>query len=229
MTTRFRAVLFLAASILAFSQTGSTSGAGDAVDSALIAKVEKRFSEMNGFKANFRQVFHNASMGTVEESAGTVAMQKPLKMRWDYKTPVEQTVLSDGKAIYFYVPAEKRAVVEPLGNVINAHSPALFLAGGKKLRDIFVVKSAQTGDEIGKMDGKVFLSLTPREKSATVTKMVIAVDAVDYAIRALSFYDWAGNRSDMEFSDMEINGKINGEQFLFKRPKGVELLDSPKF
>jgi outer membrane lipoprotein carrier protein len=229
MTPKIKTFVILAAILLALSRPGMANDDGESVDSALIGKVEKRFSEINGFKAKFKQIFHNASMGTVEESEGVVAMKKPLKMRWEYKTPSEQTVLSDGKAVCIYVPAEKRAITEPLGNVINDRSPALFLAGGKKLRDIFVIKPAQPGDEIGKMDGKIFLSLAPREKSASVTRIVVAVDAEDYTIRALSFYDWAGNRSDMEFSGMEINGKINAEQFVFKRPRGVELLDSPKF
>ncbi len=56
----------------------------------IIEKVENRFEEIRGFSAKFRQTFHNASMGTKEESSGTVVMQKPLKMRWEYATPDEQ-------------------------------------------------------------------------------------------------------------------------------------------
>jgi chaperone LolA len=222
-----RLPFLLLSAILLF--TPSFAQSAESIDPGMLSKVEKRFMETKGFTAKFKQVFHNASMGSVEESTGTVTLEKPLKMRWEYKTPEEQIIVSDGKAIYFYVPAEKRAIVEPLGNIIDSRSPALFLAGGKKLEELFIIKPPQNGDEIGKRDGKMLFSLEPREKSLSVSRLVIAVDPADYGIRALSLYDWAGNRSDMEFSGMEINGKIEKERFIFKRPNGVELLDTPKF
>lgn len=196
---------------------------------ALIEKVERRFSEINGFNSNFRQLFHNGSMGTTEKSTGTVSILKPLKMRWEYKTPVEQLVVSDGRTVYIYYPADKRAMAEPLGNIINERSPALFLAGGKKLRELFRIKPPRAGDESGKMDGRILLSLEPREKSGSVTRIVVAVDAKDYTIRALTLFDWAGNRSDTEFLEMEINGKADDRLFIFNKPDGVELLNTPKF
>ncbi|MBI3794815.1 MAG: outer membrane lipoprotein carrier protein LolA [Nitrospinae bacterium] len=201
----------------------------ETVDQGQILKIESKFMQGKWFTAKFKQTFHNAAMGTVEVSGGTVAVEKPLKMRWEYKTPQEQTIVADGKAVYFYVPSEKRAIVEQMGNVINSRSPALFLAGGRRLEEIFVVKPPQKGDEIGKMDGKILLSLEPKEKGVSVSRMVLAVDAADYSVRAISLYDWAGNRSDIEFLGMEINGKIDHGQFVFKKPAGVELLDTPKF
>jgi outer membrane lipoprotein-sorting protein len=131
--------------------------------------------------------------------------------------------------IYFYLPAEKKAVVERFGNVINSSSPALFLAGAKKLHETFIIHPPKAGDEIGKMDGRFLLALEPKEKSVSVTRIVVAVDAVDYTIRALSLYDWTGNRSDIEFFKMEVNGKPDESLFKFIKPAGVELLETPKF
>lgn len=222
------AVVLLAAAMM-FAGPSAAKNSREEVSPALVAKVEDRFSEISGFRAKFRQVFHDASMGSTEESAGTVAMLKPRKMRWDYKTPLEQTVVSDGRSVYFYVPAEKRATVAPLGGIINDRSPALFLAGGKKLAEIFTIKPPRPGDETGELGGRIFLSLEPREKSASVTRIVVAVDASDYTIRALSLFDWAGNRSDIEFLDMETNVKLDDRFFRFDRPAGVELLEAPKF
>lgn len=218
----------------AYAENLSTGGKGDHAGRTeremkeIVDRVEARFEQIRGFSARFEQTFHNVSMGTREKAHGTVVMQKPLKMRWEYKAPNEQTMVSNGKTLYFYLPAEKQVMAEPLDNVVNSRSPALFLVGGKKLNEIFVIKPvAENGDD-SRMDKGISLALEPKEKSISVTRIVISVDARDYTIRALSIYDWVGNRSDIEFSGMKINEEADNGVFQFTRPAGVELIEPPR-
>ncbi len=119
--------------------------------------------------------------------------------------------------------------MEPLDNVVNSRSPALFLVGGKKLRELFAITPRPKGGDGGRTEAGISLTLEPKEKSISVTRIVINMEAQDYTIRSLSLYDWVGNRSDIEFSGMKVNEQVDDGVFKFTRPSGVELIESPKF
>ncbi|GMT42736.1 MAG: hypothetical protein IEMM0002_1147 [bacterium] len=192
----------------------------------IVKKLENRMAYIKNFTAGFKQRFFNASMGETEESSGLVAMQKPLKMRWEYMEPEKQTILSDGKWIYFYVPRDKQVMVEPIGRLLGSHSPALFLIGEKKLTELFNIElePASNKDKIN----DVGLSLHPKEKNLTVKRVVIRAERGDFTIRSFTLFDRVGNRTEIEFSDMKLNTGIDPEKFVFIKPKGVERVEIPR-
>lgn len=192
----------------------------------IVKRVEKRFESMNSFTAGFRQTFFNASLGEMEESQGEMAVKKPLKMSWKYNKPLRQTIISDGKSIYFYVPKDKQVMVEKLGNMFTSRSPALFLAGNRKLSELFNIDLDKTPNK-DRINGQVALSLLPKEESISVTRIVVRVDPEDFTIRSFTLYDWAGNRTEIEFFDMKINEEISDSVFKFEKPKGVEQVEMP--
>lgn len=213
-------VALLISVLIAFSPVAAFAGKGD-----VIREVEKSFASMKSFTANFKQKAFNAGLGEVEESSGKVAIKKPLKMSWVYSKP-EQVLIVDGRTIFFYVPADNQVMVEPLGKMLNSRSPLLFLAGDRRLSDLFFIELADEANKDNMDDGHV-LNLRPREESVSVTRIVVGVDGKDYTIRSLTLYDWAGNRTEIEFSDMEINGMVSDEIFKFEKPKGVEQVEMP--
>ncbi|MEE8483746.1 MAG: outer membrane lipoprotein carrier protein LolA [Nitrospinota bacterium] len=199
----------------------------------IIERVEKRFASIRSFTANFQQNFYNATMDEVEKSSGTVKLKKPLKMVWNYEKPETQLLVADGKKIYFYVPADRQVIVESLKNILGASSPLLFLAGEKRLDELFTISlenglsDGLAGDENKDKIHYVELNLEPKEKSVSVTRMVIRADAKDYTIKSFTLYDWTGNHTEVVFEDMKINGNMDDGTFVFKRPKGVEMIESP--
>lgn len=204
--------------------------AGDAVsaaDAALIDKVEARFAEVATLRAAFEQKIYDAATGQTLASRGTVLLKKPLRMLWEYKEPEAQTILADGKKLYFHVPADRQVTVQPLTNVLNSQSPALFLVGGARLREIFRITVVP-----GPNDSKIpqaSLLLEPKEKSLTVTRIVIRVNTEDYTITSFTLNDWTGNRSEVAFTDMTVNGPVADKAFSFTPPKGTEVIEVPKY
>lgn len=218
-TIVFIAAFFIAVQPAYAAQTGKD---------VIIKKVEARFAEIKNFKASFTQKQFDAALGETEISGGTVTMQKPMKMRWEYRQPQKQTVVSDGESIYFYVPSDRQVMVEPLGNLLTSRSPALFLVGNHKLSDIYSIELEPPSDK-ARMGGDIKLLLVPKEKSFTVTRIVVRVKSTDYTISAFTLYDWIGNSTEIEFTEMEINGRINEKVFTFNRRAGVEIIEMPRF
>jgi outer membrane lipoprotein-sorting protein len=42
----------------------------------------------------------------------------------------------------------------------------------------------------------------------------------------MTFHDQLGGTSDVQFRNVQVNGKIDDDQFRFKPPKGVEVVEA---
>jgi len=195
-------------------------------ESNIIKNVETEFANMTTMSAKFKQTFFDAAMEESETTTGTMKIKKQLKMQWIYDPPEQQIIISDGKNIYLYMPDEKQVIVEKIGNIINSSSPALFLAGGRALRDIFTIRLA-TDENKDRMGAGIRLELIPKQESISVTRIIVAVDAKNWRIRSFSIIDWAGNRTDVELFDIQVNKSLDDGLFTFKAPKGVEAVKLP--
>lgn len=222
-----RRIVMAMAVAVACCGVARAADAVSAADTALIDKVDARFAGVTTLRGGFEQKIYDAATGQTTASRGTLLLKKPLKMLWEYKEPEAQTILADGKNIYFHIPAERQVTVQPLTNALNSRSPVLFLAGGKRLREIFRITVVP-----GPNDSKIpqaSLLLEPKEKSLTVTRITIRVSTEDYTITSFTLHDWTGNRSEVAFTDMTVNGPVADEAFSFTRPKGTEVIEVPKY
>lgn len=212
-------VILLSAALFLAASDGHT-------ESEIIAKVETRFDSVKSLSAKFNQSFYDATVGDTERSSGTVLIKKPLKMKWRYDKPYEQTILSDGEKIYFHFPSDKQVLVESIGNIIDSRSPVLFLAGGYKLRELFTIRLESSGEK-DKMAELVKLELVPKERSVSATKIILTVESKSWDIRSFSIFDWTGNRTDIEFTYRKINNNVGDVEFKFKAPLGADIIQMP--
>src|SRR5690242_8177485 len=76
----------------------------------LIDGLQNRYGKMKGLAADFTQLYHDRSGRQLREQ-GMLLLKKPGKMRWEYRQPEQKLFLTDGKKVYFYVPAERQVTV----------------------------------------------------------------------------------------------------------------------
>ncbi len=227
MGIKMRRLLLAVIVAAAFCGEARAADAVSAADTAVINKVEARYAEVKTLRARFEQKVYDAATGQTLASRGTVLLKKPRRMLWEYTEPEPQTILADGKNLYFHVPADRQVTVQPLENLLTSRSPALFLAGGTPLRENFRITVVPRPDD-SKID-EASLLLEPKERSLTVTRITIRVRREDYTITSFTLDDWTGNRSEVAFTDMEVNVPVADKAFSFTRPKGTEVIEVPKY
>ena len=71
----------------------------------LVDGVEQSFARMKDFSADFVQI--GDSLNRKQQESGHLYLMRPRMMRWEYKNPEEKLFVSDGKTVYFYVPADR--------------------------------------------------------------------------------------------------------------------------
>src|SRR5437762_6519934 len=101
------------------------AGADDALKGVL-ARLQGRYETTRTLTADFRQTVESPTLASPLESHGTVAFEKPNRMRWDYAAPDRQLIVGDGEMLWIYQPDEKQAIKAPLGEAFKASAPVTF-------------------------------------------------------------------------------------------------------
>src|SRR5215831_8530026 len=102
----------------------------------LIEGVERSFARMNDLSADFLQISKDV-LNRTQEAAGHLYLKRERMARWEYTSPEEQFFVSNGKTVYFYVPAEKQVNRESVKDTFDDRIPLMFLLGRSNLRNEF--------------------------------------------------------------------------------------------
>lgn len=209
-------VLGLALAASGFFGVSPLQGADTA---RVVDAVQKRYESTHSLKARFEQRSYLKIMDQVQEARGEVLIQKPGKMKWTYQAPDPQVLVSNGDTLWLFLPEDNQATKMKIQSVYASNTPALFLAGRGKLTEAFNV------GQVIEQESTYEITLFPREAEQNVERLVLVVDKKNYQIVGSSVYDKLGNRTEMRFTDIQVNPPLDAEEFVFHPPSGVEVID----
>ena len=200
--------------VIGFPSTGFSTSE----NSAVLDAVQKKYEQTRSFKAKFIQKSYLKVMGQSQEAEGEVAIQKPGKMKWDYRAPDRQILISNGNTLWLYLPEENQVTKTQVDSIYSSNTPALFLAGEGQLKESFHVEKA------AKKNNGWTLALIPKESDSNIDRLILYTDN-SYQIIGSSVYDKLGNKTKIIFSNIQIDPGFPEETFQFHVPEGVEVID----
>jgi outer membrane lipoprotein carrier protein len=185
----------------------------------VVRGVEGTYAKLQDLKADFAQSAFNKSLSQTIPAQGTVYLKKGGKLRWEYKEPTPQEIVSDGKTLWVYTPtlnqvntaAAPEALAGPAGS---------FLAGLGKVREQFDVRFLNPATP-REGDGNWLLDLRPKHPLPTLTRLVLAVDPREFLVRKAVVYDQFENTVTMTFTKVTTNSGLPDRLFTFVPPRGV--------
>lgn len=203
------AVCFLVVSAVLVTPSVAQSG-----DEAVQA-VEDHYRELADLTAKVVQKNHLKALGRTQTFDAMLRIRKPGRLRLDYSNG--QIILVDGKAALFYSRKSGQVIKKTFSAIERMNIPVAFLLGAAHIRDDF---------EVGRPDPAAprLLELVPKKTGAAMKKLVLRSDD---AGRILSFdiFDKTGNRTEIVFSDVREGAGVDDEFFVFKAPKGTEVIE----
>jgi outer membrane lipoprotein carrier protein len=149
-------------------------------------------------------------------------LKRPRMARWDYASPEEQLFVSNGKTVYFYVPADKQVSKEAVKDAFDDRIPLMFLLGRSNLSGEF--KEFELLKAKPFLAGTKVIRMTPKRKT-DLSDVIIEVDPQNYYIRRLILGHTDGSRSDFIFSNIRTNTGLKTSLFDFTVPSGVEVVE----
>src|SRR5271170_7472603 len=99
----------------------------------LARAVDDHYNHLRSLQSDFTEIYRGDGPERVE--SGTLWLKKPRKMRWEYRSPNEKLFISDGQAVWFYLPAERQLRKTTLKQLDDLRSPLAFLLGKTKLEN----------------------------------------------------------------------------------------------
>jgi outer membrane lipoprotein carrier protein len=189
----------------------------------LVARaVQQHYDAVHDFSADFTQAYEGGVLRRKSSERGTVLVKKPGKMRWTYKTPEDKLFVSDGRKIYFYVPADKQVTVSTMPSVDKASTPILFLVGKGNLTADFAVSYAD--DTPSLPADSVALKLVPKTRTPDYDSLVLIVDRRTLVLRMLIAHDAQAGTSTFTFTNLKENVGLSDAQFTFSIPRGADVI-----
>jgi outer membrane lipoprotein carrier protein len=181
----------------------------------VVASVESHYGALKTLTAKVTQKNRLKAVGMTQKFDGTLWIEKPGKLRLDYTNG--QVLLIDDKAALFYSKKSEQVIKKTFTDFQLMNIPVTFLLGAAHIRDDFdVLQSDQKTPRS--------MELLPKKPGAAMKKLIMASDA-EGRITSLTIFDKSGNITEIVFSKEEDGVAIDDKLFIFKIPKGTEVIE----
>ena len=166
-------------------------------------------------RADFDQKVYDRTGKLSQESKGNFAFLRPGRFRWTYAKPSPQLIVGDGERVWIYDEDLKQVTVRRLAKALGS-TPAALLAGAADIEKAFDLSDA------GDKDGLAWVEAKPREKEAGFERVRLGLGVS--GIEAMELVDHFGQTTRLRFTSIQRNPKLDGSEFRFTPPKGVDVL-----
>jgi outer membrane lipoprotein carrier protein len=209
-------------SLTAVQPVIATASATPETVEGLVSALQARYQNIQTLQARFTQVQTSPVMGEVK-SKGKVQVGKPRKARWETDGAQGSLFVTDGTKMSIYTPASNQVIV------MNDMSQA-----GSGNVDILALL-----EDISKLDEQFEVSMVKDDPAASTHIVVNAKPRkpggytsvrLEFAHKNLDlsrvvFSDSMGGTTDLRFSDLKLDARIDNDRFQFTPPEGVTVID----
>ena len=182
------------------------------------ALLERFVSNIQTLQGRFEQSLVDADQQVVEESSGTLEIQRPGQFRWVYTEPYEQVLVADGLNIWSYDVDLAQVTVKPQAEVLS-NTPASLLGGSPDALDQF--------DYMGSFNdrGTVWVRLRPKDKENGFNRVELGFN--DGKLSRMLFTDNLEQTTLIALFDVSLNREIDADVFEFNPPDDVDIVGTP--
>lgn len=190
----------------------------------VLAEMETAGNALKTLSAAFTQTDHDFILEDEESSSGTLYVELPGRIRWEYAAPAEKVLLVNGDLVRVYNPVA--AQVQEFDRKSDGSSGSGmdllvgFGAGNDEISNNYdATLMAETAEH-------VTLKLIPKEHSqaSIFASIELTVDKTTWTPTRSVFHEFSRDRTDIWFEKMAINEKLPDGAFELDLPPNVEIV-----
>jgi outer membrane lipoprotein carrier protein len=194
--------------------TGALLLAAAAARADSIDTLKAFVSEVKTGRASFTQVVTSPDGAKKKTSNGSFEFARPNRFRFAYAKPYEQLIVGDGQKIWLHDPDLNQVTVRPMTEALGA-TPAALLAGTNLDKDFSLKALPDEG-------GQQWVQATPKQKDSGFQSVKVGFKGKQLA--AVEIVDSFGQRSRLDFTQVEANAALPSDRFRFTPPAGADVL-----
>jgi outer membrane lipoprotein carrier protein len=184
---------------------------------ALAQKVDQHYNKLHSLKAGFTESYDG--LGVKRTESGTLLLEKPGRMRWDYSSPEGKLFLLDGKYAWFYARGDPHVQRMKAKDLDDLRSPLRFLLGHTELEKEFNSLTLKPAS-----NGEFTLTGVPKGQENRIARVTLTVRP-DGAITGIEIEETDGAMTRFSFTNDAANAAAPPNSFRFTPPAGVPVVD----
>lgn len=185
----------------------------------VLDRVKAAYSDGSAHAAEFTQTYTPSGFASARSESGTVWIQSPQRLRFEYTAPEKKVFTYDGTEGRLFTPEDRQLTIRRLSAEDRARLPIVFLTDPDELdRQYAIAREAAAG-------GAARLLLTPRSPRPDLAWLRVTIIA-DGTIGALSYQDSSGNRSEFRFEAWRKDKARTASDYRVTGPPGTRVLEN---
>jgi outer membrane lipoprotein carrier protein len=196
-----------------------TSGVPAPAATALELALE-RYTDGGSHGSSFVQIYTPSGFATARREAGTVWIQAPQRVRFDYTAPEKKVFTYDSGEGRFFSPEDRQLTVRRLSEDEKARLPVVFLTRPEELG-----RQYEISVDAGADPPATRLLLTPRVPRPELAWLRLTIEK-DGGVRELSYQDAAGNRTEFRFETWKRGKARPAADFRITGPPGTRIVEN---
>jgi len=183
--------------------------------------VDDHYNRLRSLQVDFTEIYRGD--GAERSESGTLWLKKPRKMRWEYRSPREKLFVSDGKVVWFYLPAERQLRKSDFRKLDDVRSPIAFLLGKTKLESELRGLS-KVVDQAPVDPANMLLRGVPTTFADRISEVLLEVTPSSQLARIV-LTEVDGATTDFRFTNPKENLEVSDRLFQFTPPPGIETIE----
>ncbi len=185
---------------------------------AILSRAAAHYGTEAAHASPFDQTYTPAGFANAKRESGTVWIQPPQRLRFEYAAPEKKTFTYDAGEGRFYSPEDRQLTVKILSLEERARLPIVFLSDPAELSRAYLI-SIEPAD--GGADRLLFIPRAPRPELAWL-RLTIASDG---SVSELSYEDEGGNRTGFRFGPWQREKPRPAADYRVTGPAGTRVLE----
>lgn len=200
---------------------------------AVAVRLQSYYETVKSLTFHFTQRTESALGGRPQAGSGEALFlkdDKSGKMRWNYSTPDQQVLVSDGVAFSMYFSKLNQMIVSPAASMESDLTYAFFTGSGSIPEDFLIFAADET---IGadSLDGNIkVIKLVPKEVQSQVNNIHLWI-TTDSLIKRIEIQDHFETTTTLNLSNIKTDSLIamNEQEvkniFSFVPPEDTEIIE----
>jgi len=230
-TLKIGSYTLLLAFILTTTSLGTAAASVEYPDDIAL-RLQVRYDTMQSLNFNFFQEIQGDMTGRPRQGSGKAVFLKTegkARMRWDYISPDQQVLISDGTTFSMYFANLKQLIISPAEQLDADLTYSFFTGKGILTRD-FHIRPANEDEQSTNEDEYKVIKIIPKTPHAQIQDIHLYVTGTSL-IRRIKIRDHFGTLTALNLSDIEVDKLVPIKQpqeieglFTFVPPPGTEII-----
>jgi len=210
--------------IIIFFCHGEFSTLSFAEDLTLPQLIQNQYQTIHSFKGYFTQTSFRLNSQTIQRKAeGEIFYKRPGKMKWVYKKPEEQLLITNGITLWLYDTVLENVTIQKLEKLTDGTALSFLLGIGDLNKDF---KRRKISKFLLKNPVGLIVELQPKKETINLAFIQLEVSSESYNLLRVALMDQEGNYRIIALHSMKYNLALEDKFFEFEVSGDMEVIET---